>query len=113
MVLWHGLSGERVRAVEWSPAEDGVLAYGTEKGAVGCLRLTPDRAGRVGGGHEKGPVHSLTWIFDGAKVLSCGGDGRALLFESLEGSKAEPAEPVVRLLPHPPPGSGGGGLSLP
>ena len=158
VVLWHGLSGERVRAVEWSPAEDGVLAYGTEKGAVGCVRLTSGGAGRVGGGHEKGPVHSLTWLFDGAKVLSCGGDGRALLFEPLEGSRAEGsraepselefaakaalcaewapeaqllasghacgavllsrvtsgssvAEAVVRLLPHPPPGSGGGPVS--
>ena len=91
-VLWRGLSSERVRAVEWSPAEDGVLAYGTEEGAVGCVRVSCGRADRLGGGHAKGPVHSLTWLFDGATVLSCGGDGRALLFKPVEGPRGEPLE---------------------
>ena len=92
-VLWRGLSGEQLRAVEWSPAEDGVLAYGTEMGAVGCVRMSCGRAGRLGRGHTRGPVHSLTWLFDGARLLSCGGDGRALLFEpAAEVPRGEPAE---------------------
>jgi len=91
-VLWRGLSGERVLAAEWSPVEDGVLAYGTEKGAVGCVRISCGRADRMGGGHTKGPVHSLTWLFDGTKVLSCGGDGRALLSEPVEGPRGKPVE---------------------
>lgn len=108
VALWRGLSGERVRAVAWSPVEDGVLAYGTEKGAVGLLRLAaagPGRAGRMVGGHS-GPVNSLTWLevdcprdrgagpvelHNGLEtgavwttaprlllLLSCAGDGRAL-----------------------------------
>ncbi|PAA80353.1 hypothetical protein BOX15_Mlig025966g3, partial [Macrostomum lignano] len=114
---WQGISG-RVSAVTWHPSQEGLLAFGTDAGQVGCVD-TLLAAGPAGGAkavrlspsHHKGCVYIVRWgppppsTTDSPEQASAAavysvGNYRILVHDP---AMSQPATDVSRQLPAGPP----------